>query len=125
MKIVLLDHKAISWNKLYVQTHWSERQAMAKGIHNFVAATTYQIRKRKITGLVDVFITAYYTDKRHRDSDNIAAKLYIDGLRDILEGDDTRYIRLIGLQTKIGQKENRVEIEIKRIKSNLNQPLVV
>lgn len=113
MKITIPNHKAISWNKLTGRMHWTKRAKLVQEISGLVRyGNTY-------TGIiaekVDISITAYYKDKRRHDSDNVCAKLYIDGLKGLIEDDDTRYVGKVTTQAKIGQKEDKVLITIKEI----------
>jgi len=112
MEIKILNHKAISWNQLYKQGHWSKRSSLAKQIHELV--WSYAPAPKEYKKKVDISITAYYKDKRRHDSDNICAKLYIDGLKEagILLDDDTRYVGKVTVEAKIGQKEDKVVIKI-------------
>ncbi|MDD2822825.1 MAG: hypothetical protein PHQ59_01965 [Candidatus Daviesbacteria bacterium] len=114
--LTITDHQAVSWNALYEQKHWSRRQELAQEIHSFVAAALP--RERKIfTKPVDITIIAYYKNNLHRDSDNIASKLYIDGLKyKLIEEDDTRFVRRVTTEAVNGTKENKVIIKIKPIK---------
>ena len=63
---------------------------------------------------VDIVITAYYKYKHRRDSGNVSNKEIIDGLvmAKVLEDDDTRFVRYVTTLAKIGQKENKVIVEI-------------
>ncbi len=117
MRIEILDHKAISWNQLYKQGHWSERSSLAKQIHRLVAISCiadFNVSLKTIKKKVDISIIAHYKDKRRRDSDNVCAKLYLDGLKEkgIIKDDDTRYVGKVTTEAKIGQKENKVVIKI-------------
>lgn len=106
------EHKAISWNKIYSQGHWTTRKKLADQIHEYIWA--YAPNVDKISGKVDISITAHYKHKRRHDSDNVASKLYIDGLvkAGILEDDDTRYIGKVTTEAIIGAKEDKVIINI-------------
>jgi len=111
-EIEIPEHKAVSWNSLYSQGHWTERKKLADQIHEYVWAYTPDVKK--IKGKVDIAITAYYKDKRRHDSDNVASKLYIDGLvkAGILEDDDTRYVGKVTTEAIIGADEDKVVIQI-------------
>lgn len=118
MKIVINNHRAVSWNKIYSAGHWHTRQKLAKKIHKLVKFTAFQQAKGKpeFKNRVDISIVGYYKDKRRHDSDNIAHKCYIDGLkRMVVEDDDTRYIRKVTTEARIGQKEDKLIIRIKEI----------
>lgn len=111
--LTIPDHKAISWNVLYEQQHWTKRQELAQTIHNFVVAAIPPGSKW-FAKPVDITITAYFKNKLHRDSDNIASKLYIDGLKyRLIEDDDTRFVRKVTTEAINGAKKDEVIINIK------------
>ena len=111
--LVIPNHRAVSLNKIYSQTHWRARQALKSRVHDLVRAYVPAIDKRVCERRVDVEITAYFRGGRIRDSDNIAAKLYIDGLRGIfLEDDDTRFVRKVTVEAVIKAKEDQVIIKL-------------
>ena len=89
--VIIIQQKAISWNKLYSSPHWSIRAKIAKEWHELVYWTCQQQMIRKNIGKgVDIEVIAYCKGKL-LDPDNIcSAKLIIDGLKkaDII-GDDT------------------------------------
>ena len=63
---------------------------------------------------VDISITAYYKDKRRRDSDNILGKIYVDSLvPKLLPDDNTKYVRKVTTQAIIGAEKDKVVLEIK------------
>lgn len=112
MKIVIEDHKVISWNKLYSSKHWRYRSKLAKFIHELVF---YSLPKRipKLKFPVDIFIKAYFKDNRRRDSDNVCGKLYIDGLvPKVLPDDDTKYVRIVSTQVILKAKSDKVLIAV-------------
>ena len=113
MKITIPNHKAISWNKLYSSNNWIVRKREADNIHQLVEWYVNQGNRKPFTEKVDISITAYYKHKRKRDSDNVCAKLYIDGLKELLLDDDTRHVGKVTTEAKIGQKEDKVVIWIK------------
>lgn len=120
MKIVLLGERPISWNNFYSGRHWSYRRILAEDIHQKVAFTLKAKFGRKPIPKIDykvkIKVTAFYK-KTHIDSDNIPAKIYIDGLKGFLiPDDDPRFVGSVTTLSKkveTGEKE-RVEIEIKR-----------
>ena len=112
MKIVVENHKAVSWNKLYSSKHWTVRSKLAGYIHTLMLES---IGRRTLTAKfpVDISITAYFKDKRRRDSDNICAKLYVDGLvPKLLPDDNTKYIRRVSTMAVIGAEDDKVVLEV-------------
>jgi len=45
MKIILNDHKVISWNIIYSIKHWSRRKALADEIHQYIF---YEAKAKKL-----------------------------------------------------------------------------
>ena len=112
MKIVITNHKAVSWNKLYSSKHWTVRSKLAQYIHTLMLES---IGRRTLTAKfpVDIKITAYYKDKRRRDSDNICSKLYIDGLVPrLLPDDNVKYIRWVSTMAVIGAEDDKIVLEV-------------
>ena len=107
MRVEIRDHKVISWNTLYRQSHWTKRKALADRIHMEVRAAVAP--QEAFDRLVDIRIRAY--QRRTIDSDNICAKLYIDGLRHagILKDDTPRYVRRVTTES-VKDTEDWVEI---------------
>lgn len=118
MKIVLLGERPVSWNQFYKGQHWSYRRLMAEDIHQKVALTLKAKYGRKPIPKIDykvkIKITAFYK-KTHIDSDNLPAKIYIDGLKGILiPDDDPRFVgpvTTLSCKVEDGGKE-RMEIDI-------------
>lgn len=97
MRIAINGHKAVSWNKLYSQQHWSKRSRLKNEMRQLVRAALpedYWMFKRP----VNISIHGYFRTKP-LDSDNICAKLYIDALKGhVLIDDDIRYVRSVTVQ---------------------------
>lgn len=116
LTIILPGEKPISWNIFYGGRHWTYRRILAEDIHQKVAVT---IRSMGITATeplidyrVNIRITAFYT-KSHIDSDNIPAKLYIDGLKSIILSDDSpHFVGTVSTRSQKTTGKNRLEIEI-------------
>ena len=116
MKITILNHKAISWNKFMSRMHWATRAKLVKEIHELVwigamAKSEKYLKNKK----VNILVIGYFKDKRRHDSDNVCDKVYVDGLKvaGIIKDDDTRYVGKVTTEAKIGQKEDKVVIWIK------------
>jgi hypothetical protein len=108
IKIIIKDHKIISWNKLYSQNHWSIRSALAEEIHMLVYASIIEQNIKKVKGKVDIHIIAH--QKRPIDPDNICSKLYIDGLKGrVIEDDTPEYVGKVTTES-VKDKEDWVEI---------------
>ena len=115
LTITLPNHKAVSWNALYSSKHWTVRSKLAKRIHQEVFGAVFEVvlAPRLLHYPVDIILTAFYKDKKLRDSDNLASKVYIDGLKGVLlEDDDYHYVRRVTTEVRVGQKEDKLEISI-------------
>lgn len=111
MKIILDKERPMSWNKFYSGMFWRTRKTEADRVHRLVSFLT--LGQKPVEGLVDITFTAYF-DKRPYDSDNLPAKLYIDGLRKhILRNDTNKFVRRVTAESKQDKHAPRVEIEIK------------
>ncbi len=109
MKIVVPDLLLPSWNEFYAGMHWSKRKGLADTIRMQVLAAT-PIEAETFSGPVNICVTAYRP--RALDSDNVAAKLVIDGLCDagLLQDDSPRWLHDVTTRGRRGQP--RVEIKI-------------
>lgn len=116
LTITLPGERPVSWNQFYKGQHWIYRKILAEDIHQKVALT---IRSMGITASepmidypVNIKVTLFYT-KTHIDSDNIPAKIYIDGLKGmIISNDDPRYVGTVSTRSQKTTGKNRLEIEI-------------
>lgn len=115
MNFTIHNFQAPSLNKSYAGRHWSKRKEEADLIHELVIV---EIRKARFKPLsefpVDIKVTAYYKQKRRRDSCNVSSKEIIDGIvmAGILPDDSTKYLRNSTTQAIIGASEDKVEIEL-------------
>ncbi len=113
MKIVLLKERPMSWNKMYAGVHWTTRRDEVMRVHWLVKLAAS--KEKEIKKKVDIFITAYF-DKMPLDSDNIPAKLYVDGLRmNILKDDNRTWVRKVTTLSEVDIINPRVEIDIEEI----------
>lgn len=102
-----------SWNEFYSGRHWRIRRNEAERVHQMVRANldpnmpVYQLP-------VHIHVRAYFPNKRKQlDPDNIAAKLYIDGLCGWLIADDTaQFVASVTTSSHLDRENHRVEIEI-------------
>ena len=84
--IQLQGERPMSWNTFYSGKHWSVRKDEADRVHMLVASKCLDYTP--FTRPVD--IRFYVGFKNHpQDPDNIAVKLYIDGLKGRVIVDDT------------------------------------
>ena len=116
--IIIPDERPISWNTYYSGGHWNERNKEAKRVHMLVRtyclATGHQAGdtfKRPVSIIVNAFFKS-----RPQDADNIAAKLYIDGLKGFLIDDDTpAHVAMVTTASYIDKADPRVEIMVEEI----------
>ena len=110
-RLLIKDHKTISWNKLYAQNHWALRKKLADEIHTTVGWECKAQNIRPAKGPVIIMLIAYKT--RTIDPDNICAKLYIDGLKksEVIVDDTPKYVDSV-VTKSIKSKENSLEIII-------------
>lgn len=118
-KIVLPKEKPMSWNDMYAGMHWSERNNEAKRVHALIRYSVSPKNKGPYTGKVGVTIRAYF-QKRPYDSDNIASKFYVDGLKGtIILNDTPEYVGPVTTESCVDKNNPRVEIEVFRILPNI------
>lgn len=113
MKLLINNYRAPSWNQLYSASHWIKRKKMADEIHELVLAAYYEntMRKPRFLNKVNITITAHFTN-RLLDSDNIMAKLWIDGLKGYVITDDSpEFVESVTTKS-VKDTKNFVEIEI-------------
>lgn len=91
-KLVIDNHKALSWNTMYAGMHWTGRRKIAEEIHNLVYAEGLWQGLPKWKEKIDISLVAYL--KRPIDSDNIASKIYVDGLKygGFIKDDSPKYV---------------------------------
>lgn len=112
--IILDGDRPISWNQMYSGLHWSSRKELADTTHKLVWWTVKEqlpgasIFKNKVAITVRA-----YMNGRILDCDNVATKLYIDGLKGILiEDDDLGYVGRVTAEVIRVKEDPRVEIEV-------------
>jgi len=84
---IVIPGRAVNWQQFYSGKHWSVRQEMAQRIHALVRAAL-DPEQPPFTGQIAVTITAQCV-RNLMDSDNLAAKLYVDGIKGWFVPDDT------------------------------------
>lgn len=113
MKIVIPDEKAISWNDLYKQGHWKLRSAEAARVHLMVRGHL-DPSAPVFKDLVDIEVRCYYPTNVRPDSDNVCAKLYIDGLIPfVIKDDDYKHVHAVTTISLLDRDNPRLEIIIK------------
>ena len=111
-KITLDGERPVSWNTYYAGSHWSIRDKEAKRVHALVRAAL-DPELEPFTGRVSIQITAYVKNKP-MDCDNLAGKLYVDGLKGWVIDDDTPdYIESVTTRVEIDPLP-RLEIIVKQ-----------
>jgi len=116
-RLIINNFKAPSTNKMYSGQHWSKRHKLSKEIHLLVWGLCKEQKLDQVKKYpVDINIIAYYKAKTKRDSGNVSNKELIDGLvfAEIIEDDDTRFVKRVTTEARINQKENKVIVEIRR-----------
>lgn len=118
MKIILPGEYPVSWNKFYAGSHWTYRRILAEDIHQKVVIALFQMGITSSTPPLDyrvnIKIIAYYKTT-HIDSDNIPAKIYIDGLKGIVIKDDSPvYVGAVTVRSQRTTGKQRVEISIEK-----------
>jgi Holliday junction resolvase RusA-like endonuclease len=111
--IVLEGERVPSWNGMYAGAHHAKRAKMAREIHWKVRAALPE-DTIPFDAAVDIFITAMM---KHpvMDSDNVVAKVYIDGLKPhVIHDDDGKWVRRVTTEAVKG-KENKVTIRITEV----------
>jgi len=105
------ERPSFSWNQYYAGMHWTKRKKEADRVHEVVQANlprpcmVYEV-------LVSVTVTVWF-EKNPFDSDNIPAKLYVDGLRGhLLVDDDRRYVKSVKTEAAVDKRNPRTEILI-------------
>lgn len=113
--IVLEGERPPSLNQ-WLSKHWRVRDNDKRRIGELVSLTAPHDTPRPIPRPVSITVTAYF-DKRLYDSDNIAVKAYIDGLRKagILPDDTPQYVTSVTAISKTDRYRPRVEIEISEV----------
>ena len=112
-KLILEGERPVSWNTYYAGSHWSVRDKEAKRVHALVRAAL-DPELEPFTGRVSILITAYVKNKP-MDCDNLAGKLYVDGLKEWWFEDDTPdYIESVTTRVEIDSLSPRVEITVKQ-----------
>lgn len=117
IKIVIPNERPPSWNQLYsAKLHWSKRMKLAQEKHLLVRACLDPNSIEMFEGPVQITFTVYFKD-RPQDIDNIAPKMYIDGLKGwIIEDDDWRYVQKLTINKPLVDRDNpRIEMLIEEI----------
>lgn len=111
-KLILDNHKIVSWNELYSSPHWRVRKKTADDIHQLVKFEALGQEIPTFNKKVKITITA--SKESHAiDCDNVCAKLYIDGLvgAGVIVNDSPKYVSCVTTRSLKGNV-NHVDIEI-------------
>lgn len=112
--LVLDGERPLSWNELYSGKHWSIRQAKAQRAHALVRAAL-DPEDPPFERPVNITVTAWF-DKQPQDCDNLASKIYIDGLIGWwLVQDSPLYVRSVTTVARIDHAHPRLVIECEEI----------
>lgn len=112
MLITLEGERPVTLNKYYAGMHWTERNEEADRVHMLVLASTMPLKAKIFEKPVDITVKVYFKD-RPQDSDNIMAKMYIDGLKGrIITDDNRKYVRAVTTVSLVDKTRPRVEIEV-------------
>lgn len=106
--LTILGERAPGWNST-LRVHWAKRDELVRAIWFRLCV---QAREHEIFMCpVDVHVVATFKGTP-LDSDNIAAKLYIDALKGpLLLDDNPKYVRRVTTESKKG-KANSVTITL-------------
>ncbi len=107
-----VEGRVPSWNEFYKAGHWSDRNAKAHLWHALVHEAIGKLEDATMfDGPVNINIWAYYSH-HVKDSDNICAKLLIDGLKGkLIQEDDPKWVRTVSV-TSTKADVDLVDIEI-------------
>lgn len=115
MLLVLPNERPQSLNKLYAGQHWSYRSILAMQTHALIRASLREMgicKPQPFPYRVNITITGYFKG-RILDSDNISAKMYVDGLKGILLIDDSpKYVGTVSTRSEHDNENPRVTIAI-------------
>lgn len=113
LQIRLDGERPISWNMFYSGKHWAVRKAEADRVHALVAYSlpTLDLVRPDVWPLSVVF-TAYLAG-RMMDVDNLAVKLYLDGVKGspLLPDDTPRYLDSVTVRVRRDKEQPRVTID--------------
>ena len=109
MILTIPNHRPVSWNRLYTQRHWSKRKALADEVHLLTLAA---IPPDAVPFDVPVTVTITAYNRKPLDADNIALKLYVDGMKGrVLHDDDWRHVVAVLCRTELGDPHVVIEIQ--------------
>lgn len=110
MIITIQGERAPSWNGFYAGMHYRKRAVIAERIHLLVKASI-ELDTIPFDVPVDISVVATYR-RNPPDSDNVVAKVFIDGLKThVIHDDNGRWVRRVTTEAVKG-KEDSVTIEV-------------
>ena len=111
--VIELDEPVVSWNTLYSSKHWAVRKKLAQRVHDTIALAlraSFGDEYPQFEYPVEVLVESY--SKRPIDSDNVCAKLYIDGLvGTVIQDDSPPYVQRVVLTSRKAG-ENKLIIRV-------------
>lgn len=124
MKLILNQFKMPSWNEYNSRSHWAKAKKKNDEIYWLVYEAIKNSGYKDINDLlqnkkVKLIFEIHYKGNRRHDPDNSFLKPIIDGIVKcgLLRDDSTKEIKEIIIRARVGQKENKVIIDILPIKS--------
>ena len=115
MQITIEDYRPPSWNRFYSGMHWAKRKVLADEAHLLVLLS---VRDQcpdadMFSECVDIEMVTYFKN-RPQDTDNLTAKLLIDGLRHagILSDDTPQQVASVTTRSRVDKEFPRVTIQI-------------
>ena len=118
LTIVLPGVRSPSQNDYWSTPHWAVRAKLAKGVHAIVQKRLREMGIQPGTTCnkkVTIDVVGYF-DSRPLDSDNVAVKPFIDGLKGWLLVDDSpKYVGRVSTDSRIDKANPRVEITLTEV----------
>lgn len=112
--IEITDARLPSWNILYEGKHWSARSQMAHLWHALTREALDKLDLEILDYKVDIDVMAEYKHPAY-DSDNICAKLVIDGMKGRLIYDDSpKWVGWVSCKSVLSDQD-RVTITVKPV----------
>lgn len=116
LHICLRGERPKSWNELKRLDRWRWQDEVDRV--KLIMRAALPAMPPVYTGRVDIAVVAYFRGKAF-DSDNIPAKLFIDGLINLVIPDDSpRFVRRVSTESRIDRKHPRIEITLTPVEEN-------
>jgi len=115
MIVTIPDYRPPTWNKFYAGMHYRKRIELASEAHLLVLAATKQQHPdcEPFDVCIDIEVTVYFKN-RPQDTDNVTAKLLIDGLRHagVIAEDTPVQVGAVTTRSRVDKERPRVEIRL-------------